>query len=268
MTIADLSAVKVACVYVCGHPDACVAAQLKTHGLWAATLERPEIAFTDKFVEFCDVFQLQASMTLHLFDSAVKVYRTNCLLNVEDVPSPPSLTSSLQVVMHRYREIRTDLAQRLEAPSVSCPGCHSHALAAMVDAQFAIRNLCRVHGHWADQRNPNDQPSQGPLLGNRRDLDEVEIMEPKSRARPTCSDFSAAADAYKSHGSKHLDATGVMTCVCRHDVCFNMLLLRHGERYAYALYLLLHVCFPAGSTVPCVDFWLYDIACQVQLPFL
>ena len=51
-----------------------------------------------------------------------------------------------------------------------------------------------------------------------------------------------------------------------------MILLRHGERYAYAFYLLLQLTGlwdPDGSAVPReIDAWLYDVACQVLCPYL
>ena len=36
------------------------------------------------------------------------------------------------------------------------------------------------------------------------------------------------------------DTTGIMTCVCSHDIIRQVLQLEHGERYAYGLFMFLH----------------------------
>lgn len=57
---------------------------------------------------------------------------------------------------------------------------------------------------------------------------------------------------------KGLLFTALMAGLCDHDIVLAMLNLQHGERYAYAYYLLLHIILIMGLNVYTV---VYDINC-------
>jgi hypothetical protein len=52
--------------------------------------------------------------------------------------------------------------------------------------------------------------------------------------------------------------TALMAGLCDHDIVHAMLNLQHGERYAYAYFLLFHIILVMGLTVHTV---IYDVNC-------
>ncbi len=54
--------------------------------------------------------------------------------------------------------------------------------------------------------------------------------------------------------------------MCRHDIGLKTGQLKHGERYGYALYMLLSVCGLWGTEKDNREVvgWLYDISCQFE----
>ena len=81
-----------------------------------------------------------------------------------------------------------------------------------------------------------------------------------------CSNFNAVMHAKRTNKEKHLDTTALINLVCRHEISLRTGLLMHGERYGYALYMLLLVCGLWGKEKDerKVVGWLYDISCQFE----
>jgi hypothetical protein len=120
--------------------------------------------------------------------------------------------------------------------------------AIMIDAQFAIKNTKKRSERRREIAMHDGQ--RGVMLPRILVDAFVSAYTPGKSEKSRCSDFHAVDDAHKSHGSQFLDTTALLTAVCRHDICAAIAQLRHGERYAYALFMLLHVChlWPATAT--------------------
>jgi hypothetical protein len=154
------------------------------------------------------------------------------------------LKGLLQATIFQYRAVKQASSQRADLIAENCPACSRLTCALMIDVQFAIKNLKRTRGRHAEhfrEMASLDGP-RGSVLGPRTNIDLFCDQHSGAALKSNCSSFEAVEDAYKKKGNAHLDTSAVMTCVCRHDICTAILQLRHGERYAYGLYILLEVC--------------------------
>jgi hypothetical protein len=76
-----------------------------------------------------------------------------------------------------------------------------------------------------------------------------------SAPRDCATNFNAGKQLPQMKG---LLFTALMAGLCDHDIVLAMLNLQHGERYAYAYYLLLHIILIMGLNVHTL---VYDINC-------
>ena len=131
--------------------------------------------------------------------------------------------------------------------NIQTAACSVHMTAIMIDAQFAIKNTKKRSERR--RKIALDDGQRGVMLPRTLVDAFVSVYTPGKSQKSACSDFHAVDDAYKAHGSQFLDTTAILTAVCRHDICAAIAQLRHGERYAYALIMLLHICdlWPANA---------------------
>jgi len=121
-----------------------------------------------------------------------------------------------------------------------------------------------------------DDPTRGVVFGPQTTVDDYldRYAATGRTAESVCNDFAAEEDANRTKGEKNLNTTGVMTAVCSHDFFLNVILMKHGEKFPYALLSLLRGLGmwndekgqPTSSNKPTCA-WLYDIACRFR-PYL
>ena len=245
--ISQLS-ISTVCVRVCC--SSTLPVQLLACGLFPCSETAPRVAVRLELLDLCDALQVDGALTMHRIASVLKHMHGRIVHQSLQHLRLLNLKALLQQTIYRYRALLVSVGQNTgDVHQYSdCPACSVHMTAIMIDAQFAIKNTKKRSERRREIAMHDGQ--RGVMLPRILVDAFVSAYTPGKSEKTRCSDFHAVDDAHKSHGSQFLDTTAVLTAVCRHDICAAIAQLRHGERYAYALIMLLHVChlWPATAT--------------------
>jgi hypothetical protein len=119
--VVDLLSVSVAVVHVCTR--FALVPQFLTYGIFPASMERPQLAFTLDLLNQAESFTMDGFMPMHQFESASSRFRVE-IGSLGDEITPSTAKQSLQLALHRYRALKSALNRwAVGNRSACCPAC-------------------------------------------------------------------------------------------------------------------------------------------------
>ncbi|SCV74006.1 BQ2448_6438 [Microbotryum intermedium] len=150
-----------------------------------------------------------------------------------------------------------------------CPACFGPTILNQPNQAPKLDHLIAIDGNfqqWRNQAAKHDPQATTPdLFISAAEISEMKeaVEKTKTPSKKACTESWKAADdgAEKFWAGK--SDTGLVACVCRHDVVLKMVNLeKSGEKLYYALALIKHVSERVGPEAKIGV--LYDIACNLK----
>ncbi|XP_066294857.1 uncharacterized protein [Branchiostoma lanceolatum] len=243
-------------IFVCEHEaDACT---LLRFGLWAATADRPQTAFSTELLEWLTALTLECQVSVKGFCNAVRWMSGLCKYEV-DILYRALIGQSVAEFHHHLYKRRTllHLCSHLGDGTV-CPACSKGdgEMIVSLDANFGLV-----------RKKSSGTSSAGPLHQSTYFLPDDQVTKfmsdysQDSKPDEDCNNFQAGSSVRSRSRQEKLDVTGVFGAVCRHSMPVKFLDMHHGERLGYPVHLieeLLSAVQPGRNLKLHV---MYDIAC-------
>ncbi|SCZ93103.1 BZ3500_MvSof-1268-A1-R1_Chr6-2g08463 [Microbotryum saponariae] len=154
--------------------------------------------------------------------------------------------------------------------SDKCPACYGSTRLNQAHHRVEVQHLVALDGNFQHSRDTSakyDPQESTPalFLGE----DELESMKEicdggdSKKSEKACADSWKAANGGATQISRGKSDTGLVACVCRHDIALKMVnLYQSGEKRYYGLSLLQHISnqLPSDDTLGV----LYDVACNLD----
>lgn len=119
--ILDIFSFSTAVVHICSR--AALVPQFLALGIFPASVDRPQLAFTIDVLEQADFFTMDGFMPIHQFESASSRFRVE-VGSLGDEITPSTAKQSLQLAIHRYRAMKSALNRKaVDNRSSRCPAC-------------------------------------------------------------------------------------------------------------------------------------------------
>ncbi|KAI8515552.1 hypothetical protein Bbelb_063650, partial [Branchiostoma belcheri] len=204
-------------IFVCDHEaDACT---LLRFGLWAATADRPETAFSTDLLEWLTALTLECQVSVKGFCNAVR-WRSGLSKYEVDILYRALIGQSVAEFHHHLYKKRTLLHLCAELDD----GTDEGEMIVSLDANFGLV-----------RKRSSGRSSAGPLHQSRYFLPEDDVKEfmstysEDSKPDEDCNNFQAGSSVRSRSRQEKLDVTGVFGAVCRHSVPLKFLDMHHGE---------------------------------------
>ncbi|SCZ88287.1 BZ3500_MvSof-1268-A1-R1_Chr2-1g04311 [Microbotryum saponariae] len=187
------------------------------------------------------------------------------------------LRKQLQRALDEFRALTTserelgDLVLGVaDSLSDKCPACYGSTRLNQAHHRVEVQHLVALDGNFQHSRDTSakyDPQESTPalFLGE----DELESMKEicdggdSKKSEKACADSWKAANGGATQISRGKSDTGLVACVCRHDIALKMVnLYQSGEKRYYGLSLLQHISnqLPSDDTLGV----LYDVACNLD----
>ncbi|SCV69618.1 BQ2448_2638 [Microbotryum intermedium] len=147
-----------------------------------------------------------------------------------------------------------------------CPACFGPTILNQPNQAPKLDHLIAIDGNfqqWRNQAAKHDPQATTPdLFISAAEISEMKEAVEKNEDSLQEESWKAADDGAEKFWAGKSD-TGLVACVCRHDVVFKMVNLeKSGEKLYYALALIKHVSERVGPEAKIGV--LYDIACNLK----
>ncbi|XP_073702528.1 uncharacterized protein [Garra rufa] len=237
-------------------PETCT---LLRYGLWPATADKPQTAFSIPLLELFVCLSLECQVSVEGFCNTLR-WKNNLTLAEVNTLYRALVGESISHFRHHHFRKRSlvDICPELD-DGTKCPACPK-ADGDMIVALDANFGLVR--------KQSSGTSAVEPLHGTRMFVDEKDVEEyllshlDSSKPHEDCSNFKAGNVLRSQKQAKKLDVTGVFGASCRHEMPLMFVNMSQGERLAYPLYVideLLQRCEDKNIHLRVV----YDIACVV-----
>ncbi|XDV22763.1 hypothetical protein PO909_027590 [Leuciscus waleckii] len=237
-------------------PETCT---LLRYGLWPATVEKPQTAFSIPLLELFVCLSLECQVSVEGFCNTLRWKNNLTLAEVNTLYRALVGESISHFRHHHFRQrILVDICPQLDDGTI-CPACPKADgdMIVTLDANFGLV-----------RKQSSGTSVVEPLHGTRMFVDEKDVEEyllshlDSSKPHEDCSNFKAGNVLRSQKQAKKLDVTGVFGASCRHEMPLMFVNMSQGERLAYPLYVideLLRRCEDKNIHLRVV----YDIACVV-----
>ncbi|XP_035699509.1 uncharacterized protein LOC118432096 isoform X2 [Branchiostoma floridae] len=243
-------------VYVCSHEEE--ACTLLRFGLWAASADRPQTAFSTSLLEWLTALTLECQVSVLGFCNALR-WRHNL-----SVPEVNLLYKALigepmaefHHYIHRKRTLQHLCSQA--GSGTECPACPKDDgnLMVSLDANFGLV-----------RKRTAGSSSRAPLHKDLYFLDDAAVQDFMStyseEVKPDedCNNFKAGSSVRSKGRQEKLHVTGVFGAVCRHSMPLKFLNMHHGERLGYPVYMIQQLLSSVQPGTNVKLLVMYDIAC-------
>jgi hypothetical protein len=232
--------------------------------LWPATPHNPRFAFAFSLLDWAEALMLECQVALKDFCSALKF---RCPFNASMICRQKDIYSSLIDSFEEYRLLKHHLrhlnylCEGLDEGNV-CPACPQNG-GKVVYALDALFGLPRKKSAGVSYR--------GPLHGElffyeQSPVDQFLIeCENLKTSSSNCNDFLAGSMLRSANRYKALDETAVFGYCCRHEFPHKFISLKHGERLAYAVWVLNRILSDKEQLKEnnSIVYVMYDVACTL-----
>ncbi|KAG1930605.1 uncharacterized protein LOC120488660 isoform X1 [Pimephales promelas] len=237
-------------------PETCT---LLRYGLWPATADKPQTAFSITLLELFVCLSLECQVSVEGFCNTMR-WKNNLTLAEVNTLYRALVGESISHFRHHHFRQRSlvDICPKLD-DGTKCPACPKAAgdMIVTLDANFGLV-----------RKQSSGTSAVEPLHGTRMFVNENDVEEyllshlDSSEPHEDCSNFKAGNVLRSQKQAKKLDVTGVFGASCRHEMPLMFVNMSQGERLAYPLYVideLLRRCEDKNIHLRIV----YDIACVV-----
>ncbi|CAM4721750.1 unnamed protein product [Leuciscus chuanchicus] len=237
-------------------PEACT---LLRYGLWPATAEKPQTAFSIPLLELFVCLSLECQVSFEGFCNTLR-WRNNLTLTEVNALYRALVGESISHFRHHHFRQRSlvDICPQFD-DGTTCPACPKvdGDMIVTLDANFGLV-----------RKQSSGTSLVEPLHGTRmfvakNNVQEYLLSHPdNSKPHEDCSNSKAGNMLRSQKKEKKLDVTGVFGASCRHEIPLMFVNMSQGERLAYPLYVideLLQRCTKKNIHLRVV----YDIACVV-----
>ncbi|XP_048035513.1 uncharacterized protein LOC125261015 isoform X2 [Megalobrama amblycephala] len=237
-------------------PETCT---LLRYGLWPASADKPQTAFSIPLLELFVCLSLECQVSVEGFCNTLR-WKNNLTLAEVNTLYRALVGESISHFRHHHFRQRSlvDICPQLDDGTI-CPACPKADgdMIVTLDANFGLV-----------RKQSSGTSVVEPLHGTRMFVDEKDVEEyllshlDSSKPHEDCSNFKAGNMLRSQKQAKKLDVTGVFGASCRHEMPLMFVNMSQGERLAYPLYVideLLRRCEDKNIHLRVV----YDIACVV-----
>ncbi|XP_047671797.1 uncharacterized protein LOC113660582 isoform X4 [Tachysurus fulvidraco] len=237
-------------------PETCT---LLRYGLWPATADKPQTAFSISLLELFVCLSLECQVSVEGFCNTLR-WKNNLTLAEVNTLYRALVGESISHFRHHHFRQRSlvDVCPQLD-DGTTCPACPKADgdMIVTLDANFGLV-----------RKQSSGTSAVEPLHGTRMFVDEKDVEDyllshlDSSKPHEDCSNFKAGNVLRSQQQAKKLDVTGVFGASCRHEMPLMFVNMSQGERLAYPLYVidaLLQRCEDKNIHLRVV----YDIACVV-----
>jgi hypothetical protein len=143
--IVDIFSFSVAAVHVCTRTA--LVTQFLALGIFPASAERPQLAFTFDLLDQAEFFSLDGCMSIHQFDITLTRFRVEAG-SLHDEITPSTSKQSLQLALHRYRSLKSALNRRAVGnKSACCPACDEVIVCFSAISRTHHSSFCPIVQH-------------------------------------------------------------------------------------------------------------------------
>ncbi|XP_023192885.1 uncharacterized protein LOC111609322 isoform X1 [Xiphophorus maculatus] len=241
-------------------PEVCT---LLKYGLWPASLEKPQAAFSMALLELFVHLSLECQVSVEGFINTLR-WKNNLTVMEVNMLYRALVGESISQFRHYHfrRRSLVGLCDQFDDGTV-CPACikTDGTVIVALDANFGLV-----------RKKSSGSSITEPLQGNRmfvRDEDVEEYVGSNpDNCQPTenCSKFKAGNALRSQNQQKKLDITAVFGASCRHEVPLILLNMTHGERLAYPKYVITELMKKYKEKNINLHV-IYDIACVLSRHF-
>ncbi|KAK9960457.1 hypothetical protein ABG768_008312 [Culter alburnus] len=235
------------------------ACTLLRYGLWPASADKPQTAFSIPLLELFVCLSLECQVSVEGFCNTLR-WKNNLTLAEVNTLYRALVGESISHFRHHHFRQRSlvDICPQLDDGTI-CPACPKADgdMIVTLDANFGLV-----------RKQSSGTSVVEPLHGTRMFVDEKDVEEyllshlDSSKPHEDCSNFKAGNMLRSQKQAKKLDVTGVFGASCHHEMPLMFVNMSQGERLAYPLYVideLLRRCEDKNIHLRVV----YDIACVV-----
>ncbi|XP_039669344.1 uncharacterized protein LOC120566769 isoform X1 [Perca fluviatilis] len=213
-------------------PEACT---LLRYGLWPATADKPQTAFSIPLLELFVCLSLECQVSVEGFCNTLRWKNNLTLAEVNDLYRALVGESISQFRHYHFRQRSlVDVCPHLD-DGTTCPACPKADgdMIVTLDANFGLV-----------RKQSSGTSVVEPFHGTRMFVDEKDVEEyllshpDGSKPNEDCSNFKAGNVLRSQQQAKKLDVTGVFGASCRHEMPLMFVNMSQGERLAYPLYVI------------------------------
>ncbi|SCZ90170.1 BZ3500_MvSof-1268-A1-R1_Chr1-3g01817 [Microbotryum saponariae] len=256
------------------------AERLAQIGLIGSTAAAPRSAFTFRLLQFFDSWWSTAPFPVDGAARGLDIFYEQTgwgRPGLSQHKFDKELRKQLQRALDEFRALTTserelgDLVLGVaDSLSDKCPACYGSTRLNQAHHRVEVQHLVALDGNFQHSRDTSakyDPQESTPalFLGE----DELESMKEicdggdSKKSEKACADSWKAANGGATQISRGKSDTGLVACVCRHDIALKMVnLYQSGEKRYYGLSLLQHISnqLPSDDTLGV----LYDVACNLD----
>ncbi|XP_059353826.1 uncharacterized protein LOC132123107 [Carassius carassius] len=209
-------------------PETCT---LLRYGLWPATAEKPQTAFSIPLLELFVCLSLECQVSVEGFCNTLR-WKNNLTLAEVNTLYRALVGESISHFRHHHFRQRSlvDICPQLDDGTI-CPACPKADgdMIVTLDANFGLV-----------RKQSSGTSVVEPLHGTRMFVDEKDVEEyllshlDSSKPHEDCSNFKAGNVLRSQKQAKKLDVTGVFGASCRHEMPLMFVNMSQGERQVYA----------------------------------
>ncbi|XP_028983462.1 uncharacterized protein LOC114842115 [Betta splendens] len=213
-------------------PETCT---LLRYGIWPATPERPQTAFSIALLELFHYLSMECQVSVEGFCNMLR-WKNNLSLSEVNMLYRALVGESISQFRHHHFRCRSlsGLCPSFD-DGTTCPVCpkSNGNLIVTMDANFGLV-----------RKRSSGSSLVEPLHGNRMFVREEDVQEylsshpDGSKPNEDCSNFKAGNLLRSQKNQQKLDVTGVFGVSCRHEIPLVFLNMTQGERLAYPMYII------------------------------
>ncbi|KAK2869371.1 hypothetical protein Q7C36_001242 [Tachysurus vachellii] len=207
----------------CG-PETCT---LLRYGLWPATADKPQTAFSIPLLELFVCLSLECQVSVEGFCNTLR-WKNNLTLAEVNTLHRALVGESIAHFRHHHFRQRSlvDVCSQFD-DGTTCPACPKADgdMIVTLDANFGLV-----------RKQSSGTSAVEPLHGTRMFVDEKDVEDyllshlDSSKPHEDCSNFKAGNVLRSQQQAKKLDVTGVFGASCRHEMPLMFVNMSQGER--------------------------------------
>ncbi|XP_056604136.1 uncharacterized protein LOC130420674 [Triplophysa dalaica] len=222
-------------------PETCT---LLRYGLWPATADKHQTAFSIPLLELFVCLSLECQVSVEGFCNTLR-WKNNLTLAEANALYRALVGESISHFRHHhFRKISlVDVCPQL-GDGTTCPACPKADgdVIVTLDANFGLV-----------RKQSSGTSAIEPLHGTRMFVGEKDVEEyllshlDSSKPHEDCSNFKAGNVLRSPQQAKKLDVTGVFGASCRHEMPLMFVNMTQGERQVYATVVIILLFYSTYS---------------------
>ncbi|XP_050405669.2 uncharacterized protein LOC126821311 [Patella vulgata] len=229
--------------------------------LWAASPQKPRIAFDIRFMELLRVLQLEAHLPAKGFCDALDHLDNDFIHNSEHFPKDiyrAVIGDCLREYLYHSSLLKTRYTYLESTIGRECPICRREPSLISFDANFGlVHKESSGDGHGKTAARHNDflfvDPSKFKNFIEDYNVDKGSYVN-------DCSNFQAGSLVRSKSKNAKLDVKGLFGSICKHDIPYLFIDMEYGERLGYAVFIMDKLLEENESKTVLM----YDIACMLH----